>query len=142
MASTIEPMMLPAAQTLLANHRQRGDFLLIITATNRFVTGPIAERLGVDDILASEAEVVAGYYTGRGSGIPCYQGGKVTKLWQWLEDTGRSLDGSYFYSDSHNDIPLLEEVDHPVAVDPDDTLAAHARARGWQIISLRELDNA
>lgn len=137
MSDWIEPMMLPAAQVLLADHRNRGDYLLIITATNGFITRPIAAALGVDDILASEGELVDGRYTGRASGVPCYQEGKVERLQQWLDETGHSTDGSYFYSDSHNDLPLLRQVDHPVAVDPDETLNTYAQEHNWKVISLR-----
>jgi len=138
MATKITPLMLPKARALLQRHRQAGDFLLIITATNRFVTGPIGAALGVDDLLASEPEVIDGRYTGRVTGVPCYQAGKVTRLHHWLEQTGHTLDDSYFYSDSHNDIPLLEEVTHPVAVDADAALSRHAETRGWQQITLRD----
>ncbi len=133
----IAPIMLSKAIDLLAQHRQAGDFLLIITATNRFVTGPIAELLGVDDILATEPEVIDGRYTGNLIGTPCFQEGKVVRLNQWLDDHDHDLSGSYFYSDSRNDIPLLERVDHPVAVDADAALAEHALAQGWSLISLR-----
>ncbi|WP_210397146.1 HAD family hydrolase [Motiliproteus sediminis] len=138
MATKIAPVMLPKAQALLQKHRTAGDFLLIITATNRFITGPIGDALGVDDLLASEPELIDGRYTGRATGTPCYQGGKVTRLHAWLEETGHSLEGSYFYSDSHNDIPLLEEVTHPIAVDPDEQLRQHAETNGWRVISLRD----
>ena len=137
MQQQIAPLMLSKASALLERHRQAGDFLLIITATNRFVTGPIAELLGVDDILATEPEVIEGRYTGNLVGTPCYQEGKVTRLNQWLKDRDHSLKGSYFYSDSRNDIPLLELVDHPVAVDADEVLTAQAKAKGWSLISLR-----
>lgn len=137
MAEVITPMLLPKARELLSNHRQRGDYLLIITATNRFVTGPIAEFLGVDALLATDPEFVDGRYTGRVAGTPCFQHGKVERLQQWLSQQTRSLDNSYFYSDSHNDIPLLEIVDHPIAVDPDPQLIETANQRGWPIISLR-----
>lgn len=137
MQHKILPIQLDKATQLLASHRQAGDFLLIITATNRFVTGPIAQMLGVDDILATEPEQIDGRYTGRISGIPCYQEGKVVRLNQWLENSAFDLDGSYFYSDSRNDIPLLERVDHPVAVDADAALTAHAKRKGWSLISLR-----
>ncbi len=138
MASHIAPIMQPKARTLLERHRQQGHFLLIITATNHFVTAPIAEALGVDDLLATDPEFHDGCYTGRVSGIPCFREGKVQRLEAWLKTTGRNLAGSWFYSDSHNDLPLLEMVEHPVAVDPDETLEDHARTRGWEIISLRE----
>ena len=137
MAQSIEPILLPKAEALLDKHRQAGDFLLIITATNRFVTEPIAARLGVDDLLATEAEIVNGRYSGQPSGIPCFQEGKVQRLNSWLAQTHHDMQGSWFYSDSRNDIPLLEAVTHPVAVDPDDTLAQHAEMCGWEIMSLR-----
>lgn len=138
MAEYIAPLRLPKADALLQQHRDAGDFVMIITATNSFVTRPIAEALGVKTLLASEGEVVNGRYTGKPSGIPCFQEGKVTRLNHWLEETGQSLNGSYFYSDSHNDLPLLKAVDHPIAVDPDDTLKAAANAAGWPVISLRD----
>lgn len=137
MASKIEPSILPKAEELLARHRTKGDTLLIITATNRFITAPIAERLGVDHLIAVNPEVNQGRYTGRVSGIPSYREGKVTRMNQWLEQQDISLDGAWFYSDSHNDLPLLEKVDHPVAVDPDDTLRKVAEERQWRIMSLR-----
>ncbi len=138
MASKIEPHILPKGEELLARHRSRGDALLIITATNRFITGPIAERLGVDDLIAVEPEVVDGRYTGKVSGVPSYREGKVVRLEAWLEDKEVGLEDAWFYSDSHNDLPLLEKVEHPVAVDPDETLRAEAERRGWRIISLRD----
>lgn len=138
MAHYIEPMMLPKAQALLDAHRARGDYLLIITATNGFVTRPIGQRLGVDDLLATDPELVDGAYTGRFVGTPCFQAGKVVRLQAWLADNRHSLEGAFFYSDSINDLPLLEQVDHPIAVDPDPRLEALARERGWQIISLRD----
>ena len=137
MAEKIAPIMLPKARELLDRHRAQGDFLLIITATNRFVTGPIAEALGVDDMLATEPAMARGRYTGEVDGIPCFQHGKVTRLNEWLARTGHHLADSWFYSDSHNDLPLLEQVTHPVAVDADETLAEHARLKGWPHISLR-----
>lgn len=137
MHECIEPMLLPKASALLAQHRAAGDFLLIITATNSFVTGPIAARLGVDALLATEPEKVGDRFTGRVAGIPCFQHGKVERLQRWLEDTGHSLEGSSFYSDSHNDLPLLEQVEQPYAVNPDDRLAQVASERGWPILDLR-----
>lgn len=137
MRDFIEPMMLPKAKTLLQSHRNQGDYLLIITATNSFVTHPIAKHLGVDDILASDAEIANGRYTGKGTGTPCFQGGKVIRLQEWLKEKGFNLDDAYFYSDSINDLPLLEQVPNPVAVDPDDRLEKVARERGWSILSLR-----
>ncbi len=137
MAEKVIPMMLPKAKALLQKHRDAGDFLLIITATNRFVTGPIARHLGVDDILASEPEMVGDTYTGGVSGTPCYQAGKVARLNDWLKKSGKDLSGSYFYSDSHNDLPLLKEVEYPVAVDADPELQQYAENMGWPHISLR-----
>ena len=110
MAEYINPMRQPKADALLRRHREQGDFLLIITATNGFVTRPIAQALGVDDILATDPEVEGDRYTGRIVGTPCYQEGKVTRLNQWLQQTHHTLDNSYFYSDSINDLPLLQAV--------------------------------
>ncbi len=138
MISKIEPNILPKAEELLARHRTKGDTLLIITATNRFITGPIAERLGVDDLIAVDPEMVDGRYTGRVAGVPSYREGKVTRLEAWLEGQECTLDDAWFYSDSHNDLPLLEVVDNPVAVDPDDTLRQVAEERHWRIMSLRD----
>ncbi|PKM43304.1 MAG: HAD-IB family hydrolase [Gammaproteobacteria bacterium HGW-Gammaproteobacteria-1] len=137
MAEKIAAIMLPAARTLLDWHLGQGHFPLVITATNSFITAPIVAALGVEDYLATEPELVGGRYTGDVTGIPTFQHGKVQRLAQWLEQTGHNLAGAWFYSDSHNDLPLLEQVDHPVAVDPDDTLRSHAEARGWDIITLR-----
>lgn len=138
MASKIEPHILTRGEELLARHRAKGDRLLIITATNRFITGPIAERLGVDDLIAVEPEIEAGHYTGRVVGTPSFREGKVERLDAWLAEEDVTLDGAWFYSDSHNDLPLLERVDHPVAVDPDDALREAAMQRGWRILSLRD----
>lgn len=137
MQTKIQPMMLEKAATLLQKHRDQGDFLLIITATNRFVTGPIAEHLGVDDTLATDPEQIDGRYTGKVAGTPCFQDGKVKRLHAWLENNSHSLEGSYFYSDSINDKPLLDLVTNPVAVDPDELLKQAAEENGWPIISLR-----
>ncbi|MDS4028787.1 MAG: HAD family hydrolase [Candidatus Contendobacter sp.] len=133
----IRPILLPRATELVARHRDAGDTLLIVTATNRFITEPIAELLSVPHLLATEPEFAAGRYTGRVHGIPCFQHGKVKRLDEWLDATGHDLADSWFYSDSHNDLPLLDRVVHPVAVDPDAVLAEHARRHGWPIISLR-----
>ena len=137
MAEMIQPMRLPQADALLEKHRQQGDVLLIITATNRFVTEPIARALGVDHILATDPELIDGHYTGRVAGTPCFQQGKVERLKNWLAESSQTLDGSYFYSDSHNDLPLLEIVSFPVAVDADEILKATAIDRNWPVISLR-----
>jgi len=137
-AEKIQPILLPRAVDLLERHRTAGDTLLIVTATNRFITAPIAERFDVPHLLATEPEFTEGRFTGRLIGIPCFQHGKVERLDQWLAETGHDLAESWFYSDSHNDLPLLGRVTYPVAVDPDATLAQHARERGWPIISLRD----
>ncbi len=137
MRQKITPILLPKARDLIDTHRRRGDTLLIITATNRFITAPIAELLEIPHLLASEPELVEGCYTGRATGTPCFQEGKVTRLNEWLRSTGERLEGSYFYSDSANDIPLLRAVSHPVAVDPDERLRTFALENAIPIISLR-----
>ncbi len=133
----IEPIILPAGLALIQEHREAGDTLLIITATNGFVTAPIAQRLGVPHLIATTPEKIDGRYTGRVAGTPSYKEGKIERLNQWLAEHRHDLAGSCFYSDSHNDIPLLEVVDRPVAVDPDEALMQHAGERGWPVISLR-----
>jgi len=137
LAEKIEPIILPAAQQLIEHHRQRGDTLLIITATNNFITTPIAKKLGIPHLIATEAEMIDGLYTGHVVGTPSYQQGKVERLQDWLRSQNQTLTGSYFYSDSHNDLPLLNMVEHPVAVDSDPKLFAIAQQQGWQTISLR-----
>lgn len=137
MDAKIGPIMLPGATELIASHRQRGHQLLIITATNEFITRPIATALGIDDLLACQAEIVDGMYTGEPTGIPSYHSGKVTRLNDWVAQREVSLEGAFFYSDSHNDLPLLERVDNPVAVDPDSILRSRAQRDDWPIISLR-----
>jgi HAD superfamily hydrolase (TIGR01490 family) len=137
MVDKIEPIMLPRANALITEHSEQGHHLLVITATNAFITRPIADALGIEDLLACDAEIVDGQYTGEPRGIPSYHAGKVTRLNNWLAERDISMDGSYFYSDSHNDLPLLERVDKPIAVDPDDALRARAQEAGWPVISLR-----
>ncbi|TBU99273.1 HAD family hydrolase [Stutzerimonas kirkiae] len=137
MRDCIEPIILPRGEELLRQHREAGDRVVIITATNRFITAPIAARLGVDTLLATECEMRDGRYTGRVTDVPCFQAGKVTRLERWLAENEHGLEGSHFYSDSWNDLPLLGRVHHPVAVDPDPKLEAEARSRGWKVISLR-----
>jgi HAD superfamily hydrolase (TIGR01490 family) len=140
LAEKIEPIILPRARELVERHRSAGDTLLIVTATNEFVTAPIAQRFGVPNLIATIPEQIDGRYTGEVLGTPSFQAGKVKRLEEWLVRSRRDLTGSTFYSDSHNDIPLLERVDHPVAVDPDAELARHATGHGWSIISLRGSD--
>jgi HAD superfamily hydrolase (TIGR01490 family) len=137
MDEKIKPIILPAARALIEQHRQMGRQLLIITATNRFITEPIAAALGVNDLLATDPEMINGRYTGKVASIPTFREGKVMRLREWLKENGANLSDSWFYSDSHNDLPLLEMASHPVAVDPDDTLRQHAEMKGWPVISLR-----
>jgi HAD superfamily hydrolase (TIGR01490 family) len=138
MRSRIEPMITQAAVDLVEEHRGSGDDLAIITASNSFVTRPIADRFGVRELLAIELERIYGRYTGRVLGTPTFREGKVLRLQEWIESNCRTLEGSHFYSDSHNDLPLLQLVDHPVAVDPDPVLRAHAEAMGWPIVRLHD----
>lgn len=133
----IAPIMLPAAQALLAKHAAQGHRMLIITATNEFVTRPIARALGVHTLLGCAVEVVNGVLTGRPEGTLTYREGKLRRLEEWAKNEHETLDGAWFYSDSKNDLPLLRAIDNPVAVDPDAGLAAEARDRGWPQISLR-----
>ncbi len=134
----ILPIILPKGRELVDYHRQQGDTLLIITATNSFLTTPIAELLGISNLIATDPEMLDGRYTGQVLGVPSFQNGKVVRLQDWLTEHQLDLHGSYFYSDSHNDLPLLEQVDTPVVVDPDDKLAEIAKQRDWKILSLRE----
>ena len=136
MTTVIQPLISPAAQALVDAHRQQGHTLVIITATNSFITRPIAQAFGIPHLLATEPKIVNGRYTQNIDGTPCFQGGKVTRLQDWLQGRDETLTGSYFYSDSRNDLPLLEMVDNPIAVDPDATLAQIAHERGWRILSL------
>ncbi len=136
MEARVRPMITPAAHALVEDHRARGHTLVIITATNRFVTAPIATEFGIPHLIATEPEERDGRYTGRVAGIPSYRDGKVTRLQTWLAANGETLAGSWFYSDSHNDLPLLNLVDHPVAVNPDAQLRAEAQRRGWRVLQL------
>lgn len=136
LVQAIDPLITPAAQALVERHRAAGDTLLVITATNRFVTAPIAARFGIEHLIATEPARDATGFTGGVVGLPAFREGKVERLQEWLAATGADLVGSHFYSDSINDLPLLERVDHPVAVDPDPQLAAIANARGWPVLAL------
>ncbi len=133
----VKPVLLPKARALIKKHRAQGDVPVIITATNRFITAPVAVLFGIEHLIASEPEFKDGRYTGGVSGTPSYAAGKVARMQEWMQTHGYDLNGSWFYSDSHNDLPLLREVAHPVAVDPDPQLAAEAKNLGWPIISLR-----
>ncbi len=133
----IRPLLLAPARELIEKHRKRGDTLMVITATNRFVTEPIVKLYGIDNLIATTPDFVDGKYTGTFTGIPCFQEGKVKLLEEWLSQASESLVNSWFYSDSHNDLPLLKRVAYPVAVDPDEKLSAYAAQANWPIISLR-----
>ncbi|HUL12928.1 MAG TPA: HAD family hydrolase [Methylococcaceae bacterium] len=133
----IKPILLPAAYELIEKHRKAGDILIVITATNQFVTEPIVRFYGIEHLIATLPEFRDGRYTGQFVGAPCFREGKVERLNSWLSANDHSLEDSWFYSDSHNDLPLLARVANPVAVDPDQTLAGIAQEKGWPIISLR-----
>ncbi len=138
MDECIRPIITKKSRALIQEHVTKNDTLLIITATNLFITAPIAKELGIQNILATEPEIINNRYSGKVFGTPCFREGKVERLSDWLKKTGGNLADSCFYSDSHNDLPLLEMVKKPVAVDPDDTLRSHAEMKGWDIISLRD----
>ena len=140
MATRIRPAITATARALVRRHLDAGDLCAVVTATNSFVTAPLAAEFGVPHLLATEPERIAGRFTGRVAGIPCFREGKNARLDAWLAAQGRTLrdfPASTFYSDSHNDLPLLERVSRPVAVDPDAQLAAEAARRGWPLLSLR-----
>jgi HAD superfamily hydrolase (TIGR01490 family) len=140
MRDSVMPMVTQASRDLLAKHQAAGDVCVIITATNSFVTAPIAQEFGITHLIATEPEHQDGEFTGRVAGVPSFREGKITRLHQWLSERGWTLDSfadTTFYSDSLNDLPLLEIVRHPVVANPDDTLRAHAEQRGWPIVSLR-----
>lgn len=129
----ILPLVSDRARELVEGHRAEGHTLAIITATNNFITRPIAGLFGIDHLIATELEFINGAFTGRIIGAPCFREGKIEKLRDWLETRDEEMAGSWFYSDSRNDLPLLELVDHPVAVNPDAVLEAEASRRGWPI---------
>ena len=131
-------MWLPKAEELLKTHRDKEDTLMVITSTNRFIVAPICKKLGIEYLIATELEESENKFTGQVSGIPSFQEGKVKRLNNWLNTSNFSLEGSSFYSDSINDLPLLEIVSHPVAVDPCPKLKEEATRRGWKTISLRD----
>ncbi len=140
MDTVIRPMMTKKAQDLVNQHKAQGDLCLVITATNSFVTKPIAQAYGIAHLIGTDPEMVNGAYTGGVAGVPSFQEGKVTRLKQWLAERGQALadfEQSYFYSDSHNDLPLMKLVTHPVAVDADAKLTDYAQQHGWPHISLR-----
>ncbi|MBI2295199.1 MAG: HAD family hydrolase [Betaproteobacteria bacterium] len=137
MSRKIRPIVREKARELVEGHRN--DVRVVITATNSFVTAPIAREFGIENLIATEPEQRNGEFTGAVAGVPCFREGKLARLESWLAAQGKSLASfaeSWFYSDSLNDLPLLERVTHPVAVDPEEALRAHAERRGWRIISL------
>lgn len=133
----IRPIIAKHAEAIIQQHREQGDTLMIISATNLFITQPIAELLNIPHILATEPEIIDGRYSGNYIGIPTFQQGKVSAVKQWLNYNHMDLSNSSFYSDSHNDLPLLEQVSHPVAVNPDEKLRRVAETRNWRILDLR-----
>ncbi len=140
MATRIRPMMTAAAQVLVRRHLDGGDLCAIVTATNSFVTGPVCREFGIEHLVATVPAQLDGRFTGKPRGTPAFKEGKIERVEAWLESLGLwwgAFETSHFYSDSHNDLPLLARVSHPVAVDPDATLRAHAAAAGWPVISLR-----
>lgn len=140
MRHKVRGMINEPAQELVARHRDAGDKCIIITATNSFVTSPIAREFGVEHLIATEPEEKDGEFTGSVAGVPCFREGKIIRLENWLAQREWGWDSfadSFFYSDSLNDLPLLAKVNHPVAVDPDATLREHAELHGWPILTLR-----
>lgn len=136
----IRPLIGPRARTLVRRHLDSGALCAIVTATNAFVTGPIAREFGIPHLIATVPAQEDGRFTGQPRGVPSFREGKILRVESWLESLGLcwgSFHATWFYSDSHNDLPLMGKVSRPVAVDPDDTLRAHAESHGWDILSLR-----
>ena len=133
----IQPNLLPKALELVDSHRQKGDTLIVVTATIKFITEPIVELLGIENLIAPVPEQIDGRYTGEVVGIPSFAAGKVTRLNDWVKQRNQSLEGSYCYTDSISDLPLLKLVENPVAVDPDPGLLKIAQSQRWPVISLR-----
>ncbi len=140
LAEVIRPLITPLARTLVQQHLDQGALVAVVTATNAFVTAPIVREFGIPHLIATIPAQENGRFTGEVRGTPAFQAGKIDRVNAWLESLALNHDcfsERWFYSDSHNDLPLLEIVSHPVAVDPDDKLRAHATAAGWPVISLR-----
>lgn len=133
----VPSMIASKTPSVLADHRARGHDILVITATSEFIAGPIIESLGIQDYLGLQNEIIDGEYTGELIGIPTFQAGKVDALKLWLENRG-PYTAKHFYSDSINDLPLLEQVDYPVVVDGDEPLTAHGQAKGWPCVTFRD----
>ena len=137
----ILPIIKAPARALVQKHLDEGSLTAIVTATNSFVTGPIAREFGIEHLIGTIPAFENGRFTGKPRGTPSFKEGKIARVEAWLESIGfwwGSFAESYFYSDSHNDLPLLKKVSHPIAVDPDDTLRAHAQTQGWPVISVRQ----
>ncbi|BBB24462.1 HAD family hydrolase [Isorropodon fossajaponicum endosymbiont JTNG4] len=134
MSQKIEKILLPKAQTVVDAHKAKGDIVIVITATNRFVTAPIVARYGIEHLLATNPEIKESQYTGKVEGEPCFQSGKINHLNKWLKETGKNIKGASFYSDSYNDLPMLELVDYPIVVHGDDKLNTLAIERGWKCL--------
>jgi HAD superfamily hydrolase (TIGR01490 family) len=140
MVTRIRPMIGRTAVSLVERHLKEGALTALVTATNSFVTGPIAREFGIAHLVATIAAQEHGRFTGKPRGLPSFREGKVERVEAWLESLGLwwgSFGRSFFYSDSLNDLPLLAKVSNPVAVDPDETLRRHADSHGWPVISLR-----
>ena len=140
MEKSVRPMMMPKARKLVREHLDDGAIVAVVTATNAFVTGPIVREFGIPHLIATVPAQEGGAFTGKPRGMPAFKAGKIERVESWLESLGLHLGSfsrSWFYSDSHNDLPLMGRVTNPVAVDPDDTLHAHATRAGWPVISLR-----
>jgi HAD superfamily hydrolase (TIGR01490 family) len=139
MEQTVQPIILDKGKELVRTHLEAGDFCIIITATNEFISTPIAKLFNADLVIATELQTIDGKYNGKISGTPCYQGGKISKLNAWIDQQENhfNLSDAVFYSDSINDLPLLQEVATPVAVDPDQKLREKAESEGWEILTLR-----
>ncbi|SDU87369.1 HAD family hydrolase [Pseudomonas mucidolens] len=129
----IEPLIYSDATRTIARHRAEGDRILVISASGTHLVKPIAARIGIDEVLAIELDVVHAVYSGKTVGVLTYREGKITRLMEWLAQEDQSLEGAYFYSDSRNDLPLLLKVDHPQVVNPDPVLREHAQKAGWPI---------
>lgn len=134
MKQKIEPIFLDKSQNAVDRHKEYGDTVLVITATNSFAAAPIVRAYGIEHLLTTEPEVESGRFTGNYLGTPCFQSGKIDNLMFWLEQNDETLDGSTFYSDSHNDLPMLKLVENPVAVNADPILRKTAQENGWRIL--------
>lgn len=140
MEQSVRPMITTKSRALVREHLDSGALVAVVTATNAFVTGPIVREFGIPHLVATIPAQEGGAFTGKPRGLPAFKAGKIERVEAWLESLGLhfgSFARSWFYSDSHNDLPLMQRVSDPVAVDPDDTLRTHARAQGWPVISLR-----